>query len=78
MTPPVHIIGGRLAGSEAAWQFARAGVAAVVHEMRPVQGTATHQTGKLAELFRSNSFRSDDARPAPSGCYMRRCGAAAP
>ena len=58
---PVHVIGGGLAGSEAAWQLARAGVAAVLHEMRPEKSTEAHQTGRLAELVCSNSFRSDDA-----------------
>ncbi|HIE19895.1 MAG TPA: methylenetetrahydrofolate--tRNA-(uracil(54)-C(5))-methyltransferase (FADH(2)-oxidizing) TrmFO, partial [Rhodospirillales bacterium] len=57
---PVHIIGGGLAGSEAAWQLARAGLNVVLHEMRPVRGTDAHQTGGLAELVCSNSFRSDD------------------
>jgi len=58
---PVHVIGGGLAGSEAAWQLARAGVPAVLHEMRPKRGTDAHVTGTLAELVCSNSFRSDDA-----------------
>ena len=58
---PIYIIGGGLAGSEAAWQIARAGLAVVLHEMRPVRRTEAHQTGKLAELVCSNSFRSDDA-----------------
>ncbi len=58
---PVHVIGGGLAGSEAAWQLARAGVATVLHEMRPEKSTEAHQTGRLAELVCSNSFRSDDA-----------------
>ncbi len=58
---PVHIVGGGLAGSEAAWQCARAGVPAVLHEMRPHRGTEAHRTGRLAELVCSNSFRSDDA-----------------
>jgi methylenetetrahydrofolate--tRNA-(uracil-5-)-methyltransferase len=57
----VHIIGGGLAGSEAAWQLACAGVPVVLHEMRPVRGTEAHLTEKLAELVCSNSFRSDDA-----------------
>jgi methylenetetrahydrofolate--tRNA-(uracil-5-)-methyltransferase len=57
---PVHIIGGGLAGSEAAWQIAEAGVPVVLHEMRPVRGTDAHKTGDLAELVCSNSFRSDD------------------
>ncbi len=58
---PVHVIGGGLAGSEAAWQLARAGVPAVLHEMRPERRTDAHQTDRLAELVCSNSFRSDDA-----------------
>ena len=58
---PIHIIGGGLAGCEAAWQVARAGVPAIVHEMRPTRGTEAHQTDGLAELVCSNSFRSDDA-----------------
>jgi methylenetetrahydrofolate--tRNA-(uracil-5-)-methyltransferase len=56
---PTHIIGGGLAGSEAAWQAASAGVPAVIHEMRPVRGTAVHKTDGLAELVCSNSFRGD-------------------
>lgn len=58
---PIHIIGGGLAGSEAAWQAAQAGVPVILHEMRPVRGTEAHRTGGLAELVCSNSFRSDDA-----------------
>jgi methylenetetrahydrofolate--tRNA-(uracil-5-)-methyltransferase len=57
---PVHVIGGGLAGSEAAWQIARAGVPVVLHEMRPQRGTEAHKTGFCAELVCSNSFRSDD------------------
>ncbi|MBV9511764.1 MAG: FAD-dependent oxidoreductase, partial [Caulobacteraceae bacterium] len=57
---PIHIIGGGLAGAEAAWQAAQAGVPVVLHEMRPVRPTAAHQTDSLAELVCSNSFRSDD------------------
>ncbi len=74
---PVHVIGGGLAGSEAAWQIARAGVPAVLHEMRPVLGTAAHKTGGLAELVCSNSFRSDDAANNAVGLLheeMRRLG----
>ena len=56
----VHVIGGGLAGSEAAWQIASAGVPVVLHEMRPVRSTAAHKTDDLAELVCSNSFRSDD------------------
>ena len=58
---PIHIIGGGLAGSEAAWQIAAQGLAVVLHEMRPVRMTEAHQTEQLAELVCSNSFRSDDA-----------------
>ena len=57
---PVHIVGGGLAGSEAAWQVAEAGVPVVLHEMRPVRKTDAHQTDGLAELVCSNSFRADD------------------
>lgn len=59
---PVHIIGGGLAGSEAAWQLARRDVPSIIHEMRPVRGTEAHKTDRLAELVCSNSFRSDDAQ----------------
>ncbi len=59
--PPVHVIGGGLAGSEAAWQLARAQVPVILHEMRPIRATDAHQTDRLAELVCSNSFRSDDA-----------------
>jgi methylenetetrahydrofolate--tRNA-(uracil-5-)-methyltransferase len=58
---PIHIIGGGMAGSEAAWQIANAGVKVVLHEMRPVRTTDAHHTDKCAELVCSNSFRSDDA-----------------
>jgi methylenetetrahydrofolate--tRNA-(uracil-5-)-methyltransferase len=58
---PIHVIGGGLAGSEAAWQIASAGVSVVLHEMRPVRTTEAHKTDSLAELVCSNSFRSDDA-----------------
>ena len=56
----IHVIGGGLAGSEAAWQIASAGVPVVLHEMRPVRATEAHRTDGLAELVCSNSFRSDD------------------
>jgi methylenetetrahydrofolate--tRNA-(uracil-5-)-methyltransferase len=74
---PVHVIGGGLAGSEAAWQLARAGVPAVLHEMRPLRGTEAHVTDGLAELVCSNSFRSDDAEHNAVGLLheeMRRLG----
>jgi methylenetetrahydrofolate--tRNA-(uracil-5-)-methyltransferase len=57
----VHVIGGGLAGSEAAWQIAARGVPVVLHEMRPLRATAAHKTAALAELVCSNSFRSDDS-----------------
>ncbi|HZQ01983.1 MAG TPA: methylenetetrahydrofolate--tRNA-(uracil(54)-C(5))-methyltransferase (FADH(2)-oxidizing) TrmFO [Reyranella sp.] len=74
---PVHIVGGGLAGSEAAWQLASAGVRVVLHEMRGVRGTEAHQTDGLAELVCSNSFRSDDAANNAVGLLheeMRRAG----
>ena len=61
MTKSIHIIGAGMAGSEAAWQVAQAGVPVVLHEMRPKVGTDAHKTGGFAELVCSNSFRSDDA-----------------
>ena len=57
---PIHVIGGGLAGSEAAWQIAEAGLPVVLHEMRPQRMTDAHKTEGLAELVCSNSFRSDD------------------
>jgi methylenetetrahydrofolate--tRNA-(uracil-5-)-methyltransferase len=72
---PVHIIGGGLAGSEAAWQLVRRGVPVVLHEMRPSRTTAVHKTGQFAELVCSNSFRSDDAEGSAIGLLhaeMRR------
>ncbi|NOD96181.1 methylenetetrahydrofolate--tRNA-(uracil(54)-C(5))-methyltransferase (FADH(2)-oxidizing) TrmFO [Ruegeria sp. HKCCD6228] len=60
MTQVLHIVGGGMAGSEAAWQAAEMGVDVVIHEMRPNVGTFAHQTGNLAEMVCSNSFRSDD------------------
>jgi methylenetetrahydrofolate--tRNA-(uracil-5-)-methyltransferase len=59
-TNPIHIIGGGLAGCEAAWQIAAHGVRVILHEMRPLRATAAHKTESLAELVCSNSFRSDD------------------
>jgi methylenetetrahydrofolate--tRNA-(uracil-5-)-methyltransferase len=77
MTATVHVIGGGLAGSEAAWQLARAGIPVMLHEMRPVRQTEAHKTGTLAELVCSNSFRSDDPLHNAVGLLheeMRRCG----
>lgn len=74
---PIHIIGGGLAGSEAAWQIAQRGVPAILHEMRPHRGTEAHQTDQLAELVCSNSFRSDDSQSNAVGLLhdeMRRLG----
>ena len=76
-TKPVHVVGGGLGGSEAAWQLAQAGVPVVLHEMRPVRGTEAHLTDSLAELVCSNSFRSDDAANNAVGVIheeMRRAG----
>ena len=74
---PIHIIGGGLAGSEAAWQVAQSGVPVVLHEMRPIKNTEAHQTDLLAELVCSNSLRSDDSDYNAVGLLhdeMRRCG----
>jgi methylenetetrahydrofolate--tRNA-(uracil-5-)-methyltransferase len=74
---PIHIIGGGLAGSEAAWQIACRGWPVVVHEMRPLRQTDAHKTADLAELVCSNSFRSDDAAANAVGLLheeMRRLG----
>ncbi len=74
---PVHVIGGGLAGSEAAWQIASAGVPVVLHEMRPVRATDAHKTDGLAELVCSNSFRSDEWQTNAVGLLheeMRRAG----
>ena len=73
----VHVIGGGLAGSEASWQLAQAGIPVVLHEMRPVRCTPAHKTDGLAELVCSNSFRSDDAEHNAVGLLhaeMRRLG----
>src|SRR6476646_5834627 len=74
---PVHVIGGGLAGSEAAWQLAQAGVPVVLHEMRPLRRTPVHKTDGYAELVCSNSFRSDDCEHNAVGLLheeMRRLG----
>ncbi len=73
----IHIVGGGLAGSEAAWQIAERGVPVVLHEMRPVRATDAHKTDSLAELVCSNSFRSDDAETNAVGLLhaeMRKLG----
>ena len=71
MSKPIHIVGGGLAGSEAAWQIAEAGVPVVLHEMRPVRPTDAHRTDGLAELVCSNSFRSDDSATNAVGVLHR-------
>jgi methylenetetrahydrofolate--tRNA-(uracil-5-)-methyltransferase len=74
---PVHVIGGGLAGSEASWALASAGVPVVLHEMRPVRLTPAHKTEGFAELVCSNSFRSDDWENNAVGLLhaeMRRAG----
>ncbi len=73
----IHIIGGGLAGCEAAWQAARRGVPTVIHEMRPKRKTDAHVTANLAELVCSNSFRSDNSSNNAVGLLheeMRRAG----
>ncbi|SDN89655.1 methylenetetrahydrofolate--tRNA-(uracil-5-)-methyltransferase [Lutimaribacter pacificus] len=77
MDKTLHIIGGGMAGSEAAWQAARAGVNVVIHEMRPKVETFAHRTGNLAEMVCSNSFRSDDDEQNAVGLLhweMRQAG----
>ncbi|MEZ5924380.1 MAG: methylenetetrahydrofolate--tRNA-(uracil(54)-C(5))-methyltransferase (FADH(2)-oxidizing) TrmFO [Hyphomicrobiaceae bacterium] len=74
---PVHIVGGGLAGAEAAFQVASRGLPVILHEMRPVRGTEAHRTAALAELVCSNSFRSDDHESNAVGLLheeMRRLG----
>jgi methylenetetrahydrofolate--tRNA-(uracil-5-)-methyltransferase len=74
---PIHIIGGGMAGSEAAWQAAAAGVPVILHEMRPHRGTEAHQGEGLAEMVCSNSFRSDDDESNAVGLLhweMRQAG----
>ena len=78
-TDPIHVIGAGLAGSEAAYQIASAGVPVVLHEMRPVRMTDAHKTDGCAELVCSNSFRSDDWENNAVGLLheeMRRAGLA--
>lgn len=73
---PIHIIGGGLAGCEAAWQAARAGCRTVLHEMRPVRNTPAHKTDRLAELVCSNSLKTEQENSAPWLLKeeLRRCG----
>ncbi|WP_412504588.1 methylenetetrahydrofolate--tRNA-(uracil(54)-C(5))-methyltransferase (FADH(2)-oxidizing) TrmFO [Roseovarius sp. SYSU LYC5161] len=77
MTQTLHIVGGGMAGSEAAWQAANAGCRVVIHEMRPKVETFAHRTGHLAEMVCSNSFRSDDDQQNAVGLLhweMRQAG----
>ena len=77
MEKTLHIIGGGLAGSEAAWQAANLGISVVIHEMRPKVETFAHKSGDLAEMVCSNSFRSDDHEQNAVGLLhweMRQAG----
>ena len=77
MDKRLHIVGGGMAGSEAAWQAAGLGIDVVIHEMRPAVGTFAHRTGDLAEMVCSNSFRSDDDEQNAVGLLhweMRQAG----
>ncbi|MDA9865340.1 methylenetetrahydrofolate--tRNA-(uracil(54)-C(5))-methyltransferase (FADH(2)-oxidizing) TrmFO [bacterium] len=77
MNASLHIIGGGLAGSEAAWQAANLGIPVVLHEMRPEVGTFAHKSGQCAEMVCSNSFRSDDSEQNAVGLLhweMRAAG----
>ena len=77
MAEILHIIGGGMAGSEAAWQAANLGIQVTIHEMRPKVGTFAHHTGNLAEMVCSNSFRSDDHEQNAVGLLhweMRQAG----
>jgi methylenetetrahydrofolate--tRNA-(uracil-5-)-methyltransferase len=77
MSETLHIVGGGLAGSEAAWQAANRGIKVVIHEMRPEVETFAHKTGNLAEMVCSNSFRSDDDEQNAVGLLhweMRQAG----
>ena len=75
-TEPIHVIGGGLAGSEAAWQIATRGLRVILHEMRPAVATPAHQTDQLAELVCSNSLGSDlvDRAPGLLKEELRRLG----
>src|SRR5215475_12562037 len=65
MPIPIHILGGGLAGTEAAWQLARRGLPVTLYEMRPSRSTPAHQTDRLAELVCSNSLKSESLSTAP-------------
>jgi methylenetetrahydrofolate--tRNA-(uracil-5-)-methyltransferase len=77
MVQSIHVIGGGLAGCEAAWQIASRGVPVILHEMRPHRRTEAHVSDRLAELVCSNSFRSDDRESNAVGLLheeLRRAG----
>ncbi|MFT4699705.1 MAG: methylenetetrahydrofolate--tRNA-(uracil-5-)-methyltransferase [Yoonia sp.] len=77
MTHTLNIIGGGMAGAEAAWQAANAGINVIIHEMRPKVATFAHRTGNLGEMVCSNSFRSDDSEQNAVGLLhweMRQAG----
>ena len=74
MIKPIHIVGGGMAGSEAAWQIVSAGIPVIIHEMRPSVETFAHQTHDLAELVCSNSFRSDDDESNAVGLLVPTTG----
>ena len=78
MSKPIHIIGGGMAGCEAAWAAANLGVPVVLHEMRPERETDAHQTDGLAEMVCSNSFRSDDDESNAVGLLHWKCASLAP
>ncbi len=65
MAVPIHILGGGLAGTEAAWQLARRGLRVALYEMRPARPTPAHQTDRLAELVCSNSLKTEQESTAP-------------
>ena len=72
---PVHIIGAGLAGSEAAWQVARAGVPVTLHEMRPAKGTFAHKTGDCAEMVCWSSIpKPTDIKLSESRGFRLQCG----
>ena len=82
MAETIHIVGGGLAGSEAAWQLAERGHEVALHEMRPVRGTEAHKTDRLAELVCSNTFKSTETSNAHGllkaemrllGCMILEC-----
>ncbi len=74
---PVHVVGGGLAGSEAAWQIAQAGVPVVLHEMRPVRATAAHKTDGSPNWSAPTRSAPTTASTTRSACCTRRCAGSA-